>query len=316
LRVLLFAPSRLRYLACSFGALALAFALRAEAEELPCGSPRIHLELDGKPEWESEIPELRARLLALEHVDPCARVTIRSETGGVLVNVTSGERSATRFVTSPADLVRTVEALVVLPPPAPDRTQATPASATPTEAALRSAPAPSATHMELVAAAAARLGGNPLLVGGGIATSAGLVDHGWLVGVSARWEFAANYVSAIAPAGFSMGAGAVGVELGHRWELGAFSGDALVGPSVVLESQEAYGPPTAKDGIEGSAIDARINLKLRASGPSSSRLRVYAAGDVEVSPRRLVRPKQLDPELPPLPAWSSGLAIGVLWRAR
>lgn len=114
-----------------------------------------------------------------------------------------------------------------------------------------------------------------------------------------------------------MDSGAIGVELGHRWNIAPVSCDALIGPSVVLESQEAYGPPSVPtEGIEGSALDGRLNLKLRASAPSSSRLRVYAAGDVEVSPHRLLRPKQLNPDLPPLPSWSTGLAVGVMWEAR
>jgi hypothetical protein len=286
----------------------------ARAEE-QCASPLIQLDLQGRPEWEAEVPALRARLRSLEHVDTCAHVAIRAEEHGVLVNVTSRGRSATRFVSEPSELVHTVEALVVLPPPLEEPPAVTPTTAPPRES--EPVKSPPATHMEIAGGASVRLGGNPLIVGGGMATSAGLVDHGWLIGVSARWEFAANFVSLTPPSGFSMGSGAVGVEFGRRWGFGGFNYDVLVGPTVALESQEAYGPSTGKDeGIGGSAIDARLNLKLRASGPSSARVRVYATGDVEVSPRRLFHQKQLDPELPPLPAWTSGIAVGVLWGAR
>lgn len=287
----------------------------ASAEEPVCTAPKIHLELDDKPDWAAEVPALRQRLLTLEHIDACAHVNIRSEGDGVLVDVTSGGRSAKRFVTRPSELARTVEALVVLPPPVSAAAHAELAEV-PAPSPTRPAPAPVPTHMEIGVAASGRLGGSPLLGGGGLVTSAGLVDGGWLAGVSARWEFGVDYFSAADPGGFSMSSGAVGVELGHRWNVGTFGYDALVGPTVVFETQEADGPINSPNGLEGSALDVRLNLKLRASLPSTSRLRVYAAGDVEVSPHRLARTKQLDPDLPPLPAWTSGLALGFLWEAR
>ena len=288
-------------------------------------SPHVHLELAGKSEWEAEVPALRARLTALGHVDACARVTIRAEATGVSVNVKSDSHPATRHLTEPSELVRTVEALVVLPAPidavddAP-LVDALPAAPRPAE---RQQPAPPpvhpvfASHIEFAAAASARVGGNPLMAGAGIAAFAGLVEGNWLVGVDARWEFADGYVSAAPPSGFSMDSGAIGVAVGHRSRIGAFACDALVGPTLVLESQEAFGStPEASDGIGASALDARLDLTLRATGPTSSRVRMSAAGDIKVSPHRVLHPKHLDPELPPLPAWTSGLAVGVAWGAR
>jgi hypothetical protein len=308
-------PTLLIFFNCSLGVLGLCWAGPARAEDKPCTSPRIHLELEGKPEWEAEVPDLRTRLLALEHVDACAHVTIRAQGDGVLVSVTSQGRAATRFLTNPSELAHTVEALVVLPPPAAQADEPEPVETPKRQEPAPTPPAPT-THMELGAAASGRIAGGPLLGGGGIATSAGLVDHGWLIGVSARWEFAADYFSAITPNGFSMGSGAVGVELGHRWNIRAMNLDALIGPTAVLESQEAFGSVTSPSGIEGSALDVRLNLKLRASLPSTSRFRFYAAIDAEASPHRLVSPKRLDPELPTLPFWSAGVALGVLWEVR
>jgi hypothetical protein len=295
------------------------------AAEDQCVSPHVHLELAGKSEWEAEVPALRARLTALGHVDACARVTIRAEATGVSVNVTSGSRSATRHLTEPSELVRTVEALVVLPAPI-DSVDESPLVDPPQDASRPSdrrqaLPEPVhpaiGSHMEFAAAASARMGGNPLMVGAGLAAFAGLVEGNWLVGVDARWEFADGYVSATPPSGFSMNSGAIGVAVGHRSHIGAFACDALIGPTLVLESQEAFpATTTATEGIGTNALDPRVDLTLRATGPTSSRLRLYAAGDIEVSPHRVVHPKQLDPELPPLPAWTSGVAVGVVWGAR
>ena len=307
----------------SLGLLGFCVGAPAAAEDM-CVSPHVHLELAGRSEWEAEVPALRARLASLSHVDACARVTIRVEGTGASVNVTSGSRTATRHLTAPSELVRTVEALVVLPAPvdaadeaplvdprpdAPEPAQRHQGSPEPVRPVLGS-------HMEFSAAASARLGGNPLIVGAGLAVSAGLVEGNWLVGVDARWEFADGFVSANPPSGFSMDSGAIGVAVGHRSRIGAFACDALLGPTFVIESQEADGPAPASDGIGTSAVDGRVDLTLRATGPTTSRVRMYAAGDIEVSPHRLAHPKQLDPGLPPLPAWSSGLALGVAWGAR
>jgi hypothetical protein len=310
--------------ACAAATATLSAEARAGAAGLGCQSPRIHLELAGKPEWEAEIPALRTRLAVLEHVDACAHVTIRGETDGVSVEVRSGTRAAARHLSDPSELVRTVEALIVLPPPfeeldasAPDGAfSANPAPDGP-GAPQQVVHSPLSSHMEFAAGASTRVGGNPLLVGAGIAASAGLIEGSWIVGVDARWEFADGLVSATAPSGFSMDSAAIGVAVGHRSELGPISCDALIGPTVVLESQEAYGPrPDSTEGIGGSALDARLDLTLRATVPRSSRFRVYAAGDIEVSPHRLAHPKQLDPELPPLPAWTSGVAVGMAWGVR
>ena len=91
----------------------------AAEERTPCAGPELELELDSKSDWAAEIPALRARLRELDHVDACAHVVIRAEANGVSVDVASKGRSASRLLTDPRELVRTVEALVVLPPPLP-----------------------------------------------------------------------------------------------------------------------------------------------------------------------------------------------------
>lgn len=283
------------------------------AAAAPCGSPRVHVELPEPSEWVETIPALRSRLLELHDVDPCATVTIQATSQGVLVSVTSGERTASRLVTEPAELVRTVEALVVLPPAVTPPAKVTALELPPVE------PAPVrkddvSGRLELGLGGAVRIGGSPLMVGGGLATFASLVERGWLVGVNARWNFADGFVSAPPPSGFNMDSGAIGVAVGHRWEAGRLAYDALLGPTLVLEDVEAFGAAgESSDGIGGSALDARIDVGLRVSAPASSRIRFYATYDLELSPSRVAHPKQLDPELPPLPAWTSGLALGFLW---
>lgn len=308
---------------CSLGLLAFCYAPRALAEDAACGAPRVHLELEARPEWQAEVPALRARLRELEQVDACAQVTIRGEAQGVSVNVTSGGRSASRLLTDPRDLVRTVEALVVLPPPVTepprdaDAKRVVPAEFPPAEVPPPPPPPVTQSRMELGAGGAARWGGKPSMAGGGVAAFADLEDSGWLAGVSARWEFADGFVSAPTPSGFNMASGAVGVTVGRRIRTAALACDLLAGPAVVFESEEAFGLTAGStEGIEASALDARLGAAVRASAPTSSKWRFYATGDVELSPRRLVHVKRLNADLPPLPAWTSGIALGLMWGTR
>jgi hypothetical protein len=312
----IFVPTPELFISCALGIFGFCGSARAAAEEAPCVSPRIHLELESRPEWAAEIPALVTRLRALEHVDACAQVTIRAEPNGVSVNVTSGGRSASRLLTDPSELLRTVEALVVLPPPIEEPTRPAPVEVPPPEAPPAPRAAPS-SHMEIGGAVSVRVGGSPLMVGGGVASFAGLLDAGWIFGVNARWNFADGFVAAPTPAGFNMQSGAIGFAVGRRAEAEPLAYDVLLGPTLVLESEEAFSAtPGPSDGIGASALDARIDATFRASGPTSSRVRFYAAGDVEVSPWRAFHKKQLDPDLPPLPAWTSGLSLGLIWGAR
>ncbi len=293
------------------------FAGAAAAQERACSYLRVHIELGSAPDWQVQVPALQARLRELQNVDPCAQVTIRAQADGVLVSVTSGDRSASRLLKDPRELVRTVEALVVLPPRVTPPERLSPEELPPREPSPARPTTESAPRMELGGGAAGRAGGNPLMLGGGVATFAQLTDRDWLIGVTARWEFADGFAAVPPPSGFNMQSGAVGLMFGRRIDSSAVACDFLVGPTMVLESEEAFGSsPGNADGIEGSTLDARLDATVRASVPATSRVRFYAAGDIEVSPRRALRAKRLDATLPALPAWTSGVAVGVMWGTR
>jgi len=313
--VSLSSPSPSSLLSCAVALAACGLGGTAVAGEQPCGSLHVHIELESRPDWEAEVPALRARLSTLESVDPCAEVTVRAETDGVSVNVTSGQRSATRLLHEPRELVRTVEALVVLPPSVARPASVTPAELPPPDAPSVRPPVETKSSMELGAGGALRSGGRPLIVGGGVTTFAELADEAWLFGVHARWEFTDGFVSAPAPSGFSMVSGAIGAAIGRRIASPALACDLLLGPTIVLESQETF-TGDQLEGLDVSAFDARVNATVRASTPPTSRVRFYAAGDLELSPRRVVRPKRLDATLPALPAWTSGIALGLMWGTR
>ena len=109
---------------------------------------------------------------------------------------------------------------------------------------------------------------------------------------------------------FYMQSEAVGVSFGRRFTLSSVQLDALLGPNIVLESQDA--DDTNRE-VHGASADFRLGVALRVSGPRLSSVRAFATGDFEGSPARFRATKSLDPILPTLPAWSSGLAVGVAW---
>src|SRR5450432_2251054 len=278
-----------------------------------CLAPKINVVTPPGAEWQTATADLTEHLRALRDLDKCAHVSVRPNGTGAVVEITTGDgRQATRQVDSKAELLRTTEALLVLPPEAV-RVAAKPS---PLELPPREEPVtrpPATTHVELGAGASLRVGGGPAYVGGGVAGFAQFALDGWLLAVSGRWDIADAFVNQPTPSDFSMQSSAVGVSVGHRLEFGNAGLDTLLGPSIVLEGQDA------DDGdreIHGASADFRLALALRVSGPRSSSVRAFATGDFEGSPARLRAQKFIDHSLPQLPWWSSGVAVGVLWGAR
>lgn len=298
------------------GALAVtgpANAQTAAAQE--CQTPNITISVPADPEWEPAAEDLTEHLRALRYVDQCARIVVRPNDTGVVVEVsTSDGRHAVRQVDSEPALVHTVEALLVLPPPLP----AQPGAPSPAELPPHDAPPPpraasATTHVELGVGGSLRFGGGPLYVGGGAAGFAQFTLDHWLIAVSGRWDAADAFLNEPTPSGFSMQSSAVGVSVGHRLERGTTNLDALFGPSIVLEDEDA---DDGEREIHGAAADFRLALGLRVSGPRAASLRAFAAADLECSPARLRSRRFVDHSLPQLPWWSTGLAVGVLWGAR
>src|SRR5262249_45838045 len=132
------------------------------------------------------------------------------------------------------------------------------------------APRVADAHLEVGMGAAGRVAGGFLYGGGGAASFAQLALDRWLVGVTARWEVVQDTLTVPSPSGFNMQTFAVGVGLGRRITAGECNFDAVLGPAVVVESQEAEG---IADGLGGTASDARVDLMLRMSAPRAGRAR-------------------------------------------
>jgi hypothetical protein len=295
---------------------ALARALPAAAATADaCSAPKVSVEVPPGAEWQTATAALAERLRGLRDLDKCARVSVRPSGAGVLLRITTSDgRDASRQVENVAELLRTAEALLVLPPqPPPELPPASPLETPPPEPRATSSSAPTSLHVDLGVGGALRLAGGPLNGGGGITGFAQFAIDRWLLAVTGRWDIADGYFAEPTPSDFVMQSTAVGVSAGRRLEIGNANVDALIGPSVVLESQDS------DDGnreVHGAAADFRLSVALRVSGPRSSSLRAFATSDFEGSPARIRSQKYLDQALPQLPWWSSGVAVGVAWGAR
>ncbi|HTA91498.1 MAG TPA: hypothetical protein VK745_18065 [Polyangiaceae bacterium] len=296
-------------------ALGLAFGvstfLRSAAAADTCVAPKVNVVVPPGPEWENATEELSQHLRTVGNLDKCAHVLVRPSATGVTLDITTGDgRRATRQVTSVAELLRTAEALLVLPPEPMPPAKPSPLELPPPEPVPIRAPV-TTTHIELGGGPSLRFGGGPLYAGGGVAGFADFALDGWLLALSARVDLGDVIVEGPTPSDFHMESSAVGVSVGRRLEFANAGLDALIGPSIVLEGQDADEPE-----VHGAAADFRLALALRVSGPRSSSIRAFATGDFESSPARMRAQKSISPDLPPLPWWSSGLAVGVLWGVR
>ncbi|MET0790538.1 MAG: hypothetical protein ABW061_03375, partial [Polyangiaceae bacterium] len=208
-----------------------------------------------------------------------------------------------------AELLRASEALLILPPDAkPAPAPPSPLEMPPEEPRLV-APRPGA-HLEFGVGAAARLGGSPLFLSGGLAGFADVVQSHWLIEVSARGDITGGRLTEPTLADYYLASTGIGVGVGRRFDFQSTFFDALVGPHVVLETQDA--DDGARD-VNGSAADFRLGLNARWSGSRWSAWRAFASFDFEASPARIGKPHFADPSLPAFPSWTCGLAIGMTW---
>ena len=278
-----------------------------------CVAPKVSVVIPPGPEWQTATDQLAEHLRGLSDLDKCARLLVRPSGAGVVLEAASSDgRETTRQADSVAELLRTAEALLVLPPQPQLAVKPSPLELPPPEPPRANSEA-TLTHVDLGVGASLRFGGGPLYAGGGVAAFADFELDRWLLAVTGRWDIADAFVNQPTPGDFSMASTSVGVSAGRRIELRDTVLDALVGPNVVLEGQDT---DSSDPEIHGAAADFRLAFSLRVSGPRASSIRAFAAGDFEASPARLSSPKYIDRSLPQLPWWSSGLVIGVMWGAR
>jgi hypothetical protein len=291
-------------------------ARAAHAVEPPaaCEDPRVRV--DGAPGdlWLQSIAHACAALDAKPDSDPSARVVLVPSGDDLIVEVTLADgRSALRRVRSPDSLGSVLAALLELPaeeskPAHPTGESAAPAVEIPAPAPAPLPPPPSPRlGIELGGGASGRVAGGGYLSLG--PSAFGQVAVGaWALGVDVRWD---AYVSKSGvDANFEMESVEVGVTLTRRFRLQAADIEVGFSPRVVDETQS---DDSLVHEVTFATTDVRVGALVRAALGHAHRVRPILEIDGELSPSRIRRLPRLDPNLPALPAWSSGATIGIMW---
>jgi hypothetical protein len=329
------------------GILAVFCVRPAFAEEPSCAAMTLEVDASVSARWPGLVNRVREAFEARDDIDRCARVKLTPGEGSVTVDVMLPDgRSATRSVSRQEDVVPTLEALVLVPAlvpqrsvqgqtPAPDP----PASGSP-EASSRSAPQPEASppgtrdvrprgglpvpdrdpsaaspgyppsrlRIELSVMTGARVGDGQASVGLGAVSFLDL--SGWLVGLQGR----ADRYRALS--GETPGASVleVAVLAGRRFRFRNTALDLVAGPAEVLQGTTTFASqPTATGGatVTGSSSSTvpRLLLGARVDFSALSTLHPFVGLDGEVGPTRAGDGGGL-PEVPRLPVWTLGLALG------
>jgi hypothetical protein len=290
--------------------LALAGGTRAYAQAgSACADQRLRVEGSLASRWLEPVVRLCESLDAMQDVDPAADLRIVAAGEDVIVEVSLRDgRSTLRRVRAISDLALTVEALVTVPPiPAPE--VAAPVEVTPV--ARRETPNPAARRFNLEAGVGAmgRIAGAPTYLSIGVSAYAGIRTGPWLLAVAARYD-GYQTVDDDKPRDFEMTTAGAGFTLLRellRVEKGVLEAGLT---SWLLGETQAYTPDDVE--LAFSSIDMRLGVLTRwvlGNGP----LRYYVSFDTELSPSRVHHPLRVSAGLPTLPAWSTGLGLGVAW---
>lgn len=307
--------------------IALAWESRAGAEEpdIVCEDPRVRIQ--GRPDgrWLEPIVRACEDLRAMPDGDATARVRIVPADADLIVEVVLQDgRSTLRRVRDAAHLRTTLEALLSVPPApgaAADMQRTVPGPAPRSEpgdvavGASPPPPPPSAAApsfgVELGASAGGRVAAGEYF-SFAPAGFAQLRAREWLFAMTARWDVVQRK-SDVGVSTFEMDTIAAGVGAGRRFRPRFGPIDIGVGPRLVAETQSFEGTSPSEMGEQADTqTDVRLGTFARAAAGAAS-LRFFVELDAEVSPGRLRRDIRIHPALPPLPSWSAGLGIGVVW---
>jgi hypothetical protein len=307
------------------------------AAERVCPPTAIQADESFRARFPELVERIQSELLARADIDACARVSLRleSEAGvGVSVALPDG-RIAARSAARAEDVVPTLQALLLVPAPAPTalvvqqpvRTvapRARSAAVARSEAANRDsswapATAPGPLGFELSVISGLRLGQGQF--GYGIGILSFLQVHRWLIGFQGRAD---GYRSVAG--GDPETALELALLTGRRFDLGSTALDLTAGPAVVMsgvafsrtESVEVTGmptvlaPPPARSETSSGPVP-RLLVGARLAFSPRSLFRTFVGLDGEFGPAHTPVDTAADvssSSASHMPTYTVGLAVG------
>lgn len=272
----------------------------------------VVVEGDVADAWQRAAERLRTDLASVG--GDCERivVAVQGDSAAVTYEARDG-RQAVRTVSTPDDLVSTVDALRVTGPLGPAAVQpSTPPATTPAVVARASAPAAAPVSdrnsMRFALDAGVR-GGDERLFSPTLDGFAGVALEPWEIGIRGSWEMGYRQIGDELHRG-ALGTGiAAGVMAGRRQKLGPTEGFA--GITVMLASIDQEARERAGVGENAAHSEARAGAYLGAALPARARLRARACLGAEFVPLRWGNTVRDYRGAPVLPWWAVSLMVGV-----
>jgi hypothetical protein len=307
----------------------------ARADE-PCAQVRVPTGLS--PEWTGAVDNLRGQIAQLSPAD-CQPMTISiepQEEGMRIIAITSDGRRTYRTVRSADNLAAVAMGLLITipgeplaPPAAPSTPPAPPVPRPPdVQATVRVAPEANEARAKAIAlwtgiAGGIRLTSPTALAVLDIEARADILIDPWLMLITLR----SAVVSCLGQQGIDCDVYndvSIGAGVGRRFHVGAPDIDLAFEPSLVVMHME-YDAASGSSGTEGpTVVDTDVALRLdvsaRLSVPVDPRWALTITLDGGLAPAMLTRPAALElpvggaagtEKIPPFPAWSGGVRLGV-----
>jgi hypothetical protein len=328
------------YLAPLLGVLGGIGSRPAHAADVACRGMTIEARSGFRARFPGLIERVRDELAAHDDIDVCARVELSARDGtaiGVDVTLPDG-RAASRTAARREDVVLTLQALLLVPEPLsvaarPAKAVSSPPSAptAPVEAVVRVAPIPanpraldqtdrdapssarrpSFIRIELSAIGGARIGNGQTSVGLGAVSF--LDIGGWLVGFQGRADRYQSLTGGQPEAALELA-----MPLGKRFQFQRVALDVLAGPAVAMmgfsisetvTAPVGTAPPREEIVRESTAGPVpRLFVGARLGFSPRSVLRTFIGVDGAIGPSRATT--TVDANVPELPIWTLGLALG------
>ena len=276
------------------------------------------------------LERIQAELTARPDIDSCARVALRLEDDariGVLVTLPDG-RVASRSVARHDDVIPTLQALLLVPEPAPTAPTARTAKRPKARPAPRRSPRLATTPaldraespvdqeardlgFELSAITGARVGDGQFGFGAGVLSFVEL--YGWLVGFEGRLDGYRAMAGGDADTALELG-----LLAGRRFDLDGVTLDLTAGPAVAMRGlalsqtesvrvdDTTSMPPPTPPAPPDETPAPRLLLGARVGFSPRSLFRTFVGIDGEFGPGR----RNSDPASGSLPRFCVGLALG------
>ena len=309
-------PSTRNFIAATIGALLVACASAAHARApIECAQSNVRIEGPIPKRWVHSLGEACRDLSELEDVDLTASVRIRGEGDDLVVEVALPDgRRTRRTVRKEAALQPTLHALLLVPSYDVEITTEPPPESSPAEVVPDTPAPPRPSPPPVRVAASLGVGGGARIAAESYASLAAnafaeLTVDRWLIGTTFRWDVVQDTAGRVM--GFEMETVTIGLEAGYVLPLPFGAVDLGLCPRLLSETQTFEN--TSGETTRG-AMDVRLGAfsRLRLG---HSHFRPAIELDADLSPARLRREIRLDPLLPPLPSWSAGIGLALVWGA-